>query len=75
MLFYSSEPRLKTLQNQFVFPDAATTIMGDGVVVRDDILIPGMKWSWEYDNGHKNAKPVKIVDSCSIYPRDQSRKD
>ena len=53
---------------------------GDDTVSSNSLIIPGLKWAWEFDNKKKNAKPVKIVDYCSVFnekytPYDQTFSD
>lgn len=40
---------------------------GDETVPTVSSIIPGLKWAWEFDNKKKDAKPVKIVDYCSLF--------
>ena len=54
--------------NRNVYPEPSTTTgYGDGTVESNSLFILGLKWAYEYDQGVKNARPVKFVDVCSTY--------
>jgi len=65
------DPTTNTSQNQFALPTITTYTAGDGTVPVTSSLLPGMKWSWEYDNklatNITNPQPVKIVEFCSTF--------
>lgn len=43
-------------------------VSGDGTVVSNSLYAGPLKWAYEFDKKeHPNAKPVKIVDFCSVY--------
>lgn len=54
--------------NYHRFPKPEVTFgYGDGSVNTNSMLIPVLKWAYEYDNGLEGTAPVKIVDMCSTY--------
>lgn len=63
----------KFIENgMFYYPDTKN-FYGDGTVPSYSSLIPPLKWAWEYDNkAAQGAKPVKIVDLCSLYKQKNS---
>ena len=53
--------------NTFCNPEIET-YYGDGTIPVNNQVIPALKWAYEFDNKSvMNAKPVKIVDFCSVY--------
>jgi len=65
------DPTTNTSKNQFALPTITTFTAGDGTVPVTSSLLPGMKWSWEYDNklatNLTNPRPVKVVEFCSSF--------
>ncbi len=65
------DPKEHTSTDNFAFPNITTYTQGDGTVPVTSSLLPGMKWSWEFENNvhtnSSNPKPVKFVEFCSIY--------
>eukprot|EP01016_Furgasonia_blochmanni_P025639 TRINITY_DN27475_c0_g1_i1.p1 TRINITY_DN27475_c0_g1~~TRINITY_DN27475_c0_g1_i1.p1 ORF type:complete len:274 (+),score=56.52 TRINITY_DN27475_c0_g1_i1:37-822(+) len=67
-LFWKTNPRSKTFHGETYYPDAKRYTQGDGVVTRTSALVAGLKWAYEFDSKKSStAKPVKIVDVCSVY--------
>lgn len=73
---------IKTKIDADVFPEPVVTWgYGDGTVPVYSSLLPGLKWAYEFDTqSAKEAKPVKIIDICSVYnlkdsPYDIRQKD
>ena len=64
-----SDPRVAT--NEGKIPSdkemRVNTHWGDATVNIDNGIVPSLKWSWDFDNGVKNAKPVHMIDYCSNY--------
>lgn len=66
---YDSDPRIKTLNNEFYPPDQTETELGDGIVLTASAIVPGIKWAEDFRSGAANAKPVNIIEICSAYKR------
>ena len=68
---YYDNPLDHAHDNKFVVPDIITYTPGDVTVPTASLLLPALKWSWEYDHRDEdgqngNAKPVKTVEMCSV---------
>jgi len=68
---WNYDPTDKTSKDSFALPNVTTYTQGDGTVPVTSALLPGIKWSWEYENKDSgnitNPHPVKIVEFCSTY--------
>jgi hypothetical protein len=64
---YEKDPKEETKkEDQFYFPEKTFFAPGDGVVLSNSAIVPGLKWAWEFENKLENSKPVKLVDYCSF---------
>lgn len=64
---FKKDPRGQTMQNRFAEPDETEMQMGDGTVLVSSAISPGIKWAWEFKNGHKGTKPIKFIEVCSEF--------
>lgn len=71
-LVYNSNPKDKTLNNEFSSPDKVIAVRGDKTVLAVSSLLPAFKWMWEYDHKKENAKPIKIIEHCSQFNRNKN---
>jgi hypothetical protein len=68
---YEYDPTIITDTNNFAWPTSETQSGGDGTVLTTSMLLPGLKWAWEFE--HKDTvtdsspKPIKIMEWCSTY--------
>ena len=65
--FIDSDPRSKTLRNDFYRPDGFSYEPGDGSVITTSSLMPGIKWAYEFNRQPENTHPVKFLEICSKY--------
>ncbi len=49
---------------------------GDSSLTTDSLLIPPLKWAWEFENNNNNKDkhPVTFIEHCSIYKRIESNR-
>ena len=62
-----SDPRSKTLRDEFYIADSFKYEPGDTTVITTSAIMPGIKWAYEFEQEPENRKPIKFLEVCSIY--------
>lgn len=69
---YEENPKLKTEKNNYVAPTSQEFMVGDNQVLTSSALTAALKWAEDFKNGETGAKPVNMVEICSIKNRRES---
>ena len=69
---FDENPRLKTVNNQYVTPTFERTAYGDGQVLSTSAIIAALKWADDFESKEPGAKPVNIIEMCSVWNRRES---
>lgn len=65
---YKEDIKKYSSKGQFYMPEMEYGF-GDGTVESASLLIPSLKWAFEFEKGHEHSHPVKIVELCSKFNR------
>lgn len=66
---YEENPKVKTAMDKISYPTESRETMGDGQVLNTSALVPGFKWAEDFQNGQPGAKPVNLIEVCSVWKR------
>ena len=66
---YEENPKLKTSNNRYVAPTNETHAYGDGRVLNTSAIVAALKWAEDFQQGQPGAKPINIIETCSVWKR------
>ena len=69
---FDENPKLKTVKDQYVAPTYEKNIYGDGQVLTSSAVTAALKWADDFESKQPGAKPVNIIEMCSIWKRRES---
>lgn len=69
---FDENPRLKTSKDVYVAPTFEKTAYGDGQVLTTSAVTAALKWADDFEAKQPGAKPVNIIEMCSVWNRRES---
>ena len=67
VLIWNEDIKQYLNKGEYYPPNKILNSYGDETVSTTSLLLAPLKWAHEFDEKKPNAKPIKIIDVCSIY--------